>query len=239
MVVRDVRRGESGRYSKIGYSMAGPHAVEALRVALRSDQTKTRLSAAQTLGTMGSDAAVRRTRAHRCRTARPEQACEDRRSRKPRTDRPRASQAVEPLLELLRHEEDLQVILTVIEALGRIGPGARAAIPALAAMVKEPRHHAWNFAAVALCRIGPEGRAEASAAIPALIESLTKDQNAGVRRTAATFLAEMGPGARQAIPALTAATQDPAQEVRRAAVETLKVLNGTMVETGPGEPKAP
>jgi HEAT repeat protein len=236
MVIRDVRRGESGRYSKQGYVIAGPRAIEALREALKSQQVKTRLSASETLSTLGRDA----------EGAVPEliDAALHDQDRNVRISAigaigligPGASQAVEPLLDLLRHKEDPHIILVVVEALGRIGPGARTGIPALAAMLKEPRHFAWNFAAVALCRIDPEGCAEASVAIPALIENLTKDQDPGGRRTAATFLAEMGPGARQAIPALRAATQDPAPEVRRAAVETLKVLDSAAGETGPGEP---
>ena len=227
MVIRDVRRGESGRYSRQGYLMAGPRAVEALREALKNDQTKIRQSAAETLMSLGSDAEV-------VLPALIDAALHDQ-DRDVRVYAlaslgqigPGASQAVEPLLDLLRHEQDPHIILSAIRALGQIGPGARAAIPLLTPMLKEPRHNAWMFAAQALGRIGPEAREEALIAIPALIECLKTDQHPAGRRTAATFLAEMGPAARQAVPALKAATQDPAQEVRRAAVETLKVLNGT------------
>ena len=145
IVIRDVKRGEAGRYSKQGYERAGPRAVDALREALRKGQRKTRLAAAQTLGVIGSAAepAV---------LALIDTALHDQ-SRDVRIYAigslgeigPGAFQAVEPLLGLLRHDEDPHIILATIEALGRIGPGARSGIPALAAMLKEPRHFAWNF----------------------------------------------------------------------------------------------
>ena len=86
-----------------------------------------------------------------------------------------AGEAVEPLIELVRHEPDLQVILVAIEALGRIGPAARPAIPVLASIAKNPQHWARVWAALALWRIGSEGRTEASVVVPTLINQLATE----------------------------------------------------------------
>src|SRR5207249_4425666 len=55
-VLRDVKRGQSTRYSAEGFSRVGPRSVQALRDALKSDQNKTRLAAVQSLGVIGQDA---------------------------------------------------------------------------------------------------------------------------------------------------------------------------------------
>ena len=55
------------------------------------------------------------------------------------------------------------------------------------------------------------------AAVPALIEALG-DEDAGVRRHAASLLGKIGPGAEAAVPALIAALKDEDGEVRLGAM---------------------
>jgi hypothetical protein len=95
----------------------------------------------------------------------------------------------------------------------------------------------WDFglmtAAHALCRIGPEGRPAAAIVIPALIERLETAQRPHLRASAAEILADMGPAAGQAIPALRAAMGDREAEVRRAAQAALNALRAERPESGP------
>jgi hypothetical protein len=175
-VLSDVKRGNSTRYSPEAYSGIGPRSVQALRDALRSNQKTTRLAAVQTLGNIGHDgiAAI----SDLARPAIPdviEAALHDQ-DHEVRIFAavtlgeigPGAEAAVEPFVELLQkvpYEEDPQMICVVVDALGLIGPRARPALPVLTSMAENPRHLARAFAARAIYRIGPEGRAAASAVV--------------------------------------------------------------------------
>lgn len=111
---------------------------------------------------------------------------------------PPAKEAVPVLIELLT--DDYVVRSFVAEALGNIGPDAAAAIPRLMEAMKEREGRTgeaedarWR-ANNALARIG-------LAAVPALIEAL-EDNNFYVRQRAAFALHDIGPGAKEAVPAL-------------------------------------
>ncbi len=81
------------------------------------------------------------------------------------------------------------------------------------------------FAARALCRIGPEGRAEALVVVPALITQLATGKTPRDRAWAAEVINAIGPPAAEAIPALEAAAYGNDQDVRgaaRAALEAVK-----------------
>jgi HEAT repeat protein len=200
--------------------------MRALREAIRSDTLKTRLAAVQVLGTIGPDA----------KAAVPDLAEVARRD----PDRDvrvfaasslgqigsDAEGAIEPLIELIRHETDLQVILVAIEALGRIGPSARPAIPVLSSIAKAPAHSGRVDAALALWRIGSEGRSEASVIVPTLVNQLATDPSPKSRVFAARVLAELAPIAGAAAPALRSAKQDPDPSVRRSARDTLAAIEG-------------
>jgi HEAT repeat protein len=127
-----------------------------------------------------------------------------------------------------------------LNALGRIGPAAGAAAPALAAhagdpAVREVLVRLGEGAAPALGqaltdRKDPNRRnvlpvlgemgAKAKAAVPALGASL-KDDDEEVRRLAAEALGRIGPDAKEAVPALREALKDKSETVRRQAAETL------------------
>ncbi len=242
-VVRDVKRG-TRRASPEGFWAAGPASVRALRETVRNGQKKTRLAAVQTLGDIGHDG-----RAAVSDLAKPaipdliDAALHDQ-DREVRIYAvvslgqmgPAAGAAVEPLIELLHkvhYEEDPQMICVILDALGLIGPRARPALPVLASMAKNPQHGARAFAARAMYRIGPEGRAEASLVVPALIKELATGKSPRERVSAAIFLADMASVAEEAIPALLTAGQDQDQEVRRAVAAALEAVKGARREIDP------
>jgi HEAT repeat protein len=225
VILRDVSRGQSTKYTAQGLAIGGPGVVRALRTNLKSDQAAYRLDAARSLGVIGPEA----------KAAVPDliDALHDQ-------DRdvttaviftlgeigPEAATAVEPLRGMIDYGSKPGVTCMAIEALGRIGPGARRAFPELAAMVRKPHEGAWLFAAKALCQMGPEGRAEAAVALSAVIQVLATDKWAPNRRYAAEVLAEMGSAARQAVSQLETASEDGDAQVRHAAREALKVIKG-------------
>jgi HEAT repeat protein len=64
-----------------------------------------------------------------------------------------------------------------------------------------------------------------AAAVPALIEVLTHDEN-DLRGAAAKALAKLGPEAREAIPALTSAAQEEDAWVSTTAAYALRMIEG-------------
>jgi HEAT repeat protein len=86
--------------------------------------------------------------------------------------------------------------------LGRIGPNAGPAVPALAEALQDESPRVRSNAALALFKIGSAARD----AVPALILAL-KDDVALVRMDAALALSRIGPDARGAVPALLEAMQ--------------------------------
>ncbi len=106
-------------------------------------------------------------------------------------------------------------------ALGKIGPDAKAAVPALIEALKDENSEMRRRVAVALGNIGPD----AKAAVPALIEAL-KDENKNVRDSAAVALGTLGPDAKAAVPVLIEALKDEGMVVRREAA-------GALGEIGP------
>ena len=99
------------------------------------------------------------------------------------------------------------------DALGAIGPEAKAAVPALAQALKDKDCDVRLYAAVALGKIG----SEAGVAVPALIEAL-KDEDLCVRMGAEKALGEIGP---TAMPALIEALKDEDLGVRTGAEKAL------------------
>lgn len=114
--------------------------------------------------------------------------------------------------------------------LGKMGPGAKAAVPGLAEAVVDRNLNVPYYAAEALKAVGPE----AKAAVPALIKALDtfpggapplegpQRYYADTRSVVAEALGAIGPGARQAVPALKKALADPDPSVRADAAEALK-----------------
>ena len=113
--------------------------------------------------------------------------------------------------------KDLNVATLTARGLGKIGPAAEAAIPALRDSVlvaEEPNHEAID----AMAKIGPP-------AIPALIEVLERGDSLA-RQTAAQALADMGEPARAALPALRKAANHSDISVSTAARKAIENLGG-------------
>jgi HEAT repeat protein len=241
-VIQDVQRGRS-RASPEGYAMAGPRALEALREAVRSGAQKTRLHAMQELGRIGQDP----TPAFR-ELARP--AVPDLIDALTDEDEEiriwaaislgqlgsNAASAVEPLIVAasLSYDDHPQLVVSAIQALGEIGPAARPALPILVPMVDDPENRSHIMAIHAFWRIGPKGQAEASIVVPKLLERLSSSKNSRERAWIAEILADIGPAAESAIPALATAGADPDPAVAGAARNALRSVRarGASDETG-------
>ena len=121
-------------------------------------------------------------------------------------------------LERMLRDSDPAVQTQGAFGLGRLGPQARSAVPALIEALKKDANVRQN-AARALGQIGPE----AKEAVPALIDALG-DSEWSVRRQAALALGQVGPDARPAVPALKKLGNDPDKLVRRASEEAIKKI---------------
>jgi HEAT repeat protein len=101
-----------------------------------------------------------------------------------------------PVLTMVLDDPDRVVCRGAVRALAAVGPAAHPAIPALARSLQASDMVLCRLAASALARIG-------IAAVPALLEALNgPDRYAGCE--AAWALAQLGPGAQSAVPALVA-----------------------------------
>jgi len=99
------------------------------------------------------------------------------------------------------------------EALGQLGPEARAAVPDLVRALADPEILVRRASARALGQIGPEARA----AVPDLVRALA-DKDSYVRLSAAEALRQIG---QAAVPDLVRALADEYSYVRRAAAVAL------------------
>jgi len=120
-----------------------------------------------------------------------------------------------------------------VNAVGKMGPEAREAIPLLVETIRQTRNRdkklllACNYALLAM---GKE-------IVPAMI-TLLKDDVWEMRRGAAWILGKLGPEAKDAVPALTEALNDSNPEVRTRAAAALKKIKGGNAESvnpNPGE----
>lgn len=158
----------------------------------------------------------------------------------------KAAEAVPALTQLLA-DRSAGVRAHAAHALGAIGAASKPAAPALAAMLKDDDVTARRQAVKALTQIRPGPQvmiplfvkvledsdpavrmrilhavSEAGpAAVPGLIEGLKNDKAA---YWACLVLREIGPAAKDAVPALAAKLKDPEVEIRREAALTLGAL---------------
>jgi HEAT repeat protein len=104
--------------------------------------------------------------------------------------RPKDARAVEALAVVVREDAAIEARLQAAAALGAIGPPATAAVPALAAALKDREPDLRAAAADALGQIGPD----AKDAVPGLVDRL-KDEEEAVRRAAGEALKKIDPQA--------------------------------------------
>ena len=108
-------------------------------------------------------------------------------------------------------------------ALGKIGPAARAAVPALRENLRRPDPIVRLASIRALLQIQPGEQRLAAVAAPMLLEALGSEYEL-VRAEAVTALGERSDFGKRAIPQLKKLLQDPSPLVRDRAAEALKRL---------------
>lgn len=130
-----------------------------------------------------------------------------------------AGSAAPALVKALKEDRDLYVRRFAAQALGEIGADPAVAGPALTEAARSNRREIADAALTSLGKLGP-------GAVPALVEVLKKrevrggkpkgksrepvhDASATLRAKAAQALGNLGPDAREAVPALIEALQDP------------------------------
>ena len=106
-----------------------------------------------------------------------------------------------------------------VEALGRMGPGAKGAMGHLIEQLADEQWHVRKAAATALSRMGPAPEQ----AIPSLIAALA-DEEWHVRKPAAEALAALGPESAPAVGALIEALGDEEWQVRSPAALALAAI---------------
>jgi hypothetical protein len=92
------------------------------------------------------------------------------------------------------------------KALGRLGPKAKDAVPALLGTYGDQRLTVWGAASASIRQIG-------AAAVPSLVDALQRTPNPNLRFVIIeSLLKEMGPAAKDAVPILVAALRVPPTE---------------------------
>jgi HEAT repeat protein len=124
-----------------------------------------------------------------------------------------------PSLAAALKDEEPAIRQAAADTLGQLGPVAREAVPALAGTLEDKTSSVALAAALALPRIDPT---RARDALPHLTDSLD-------HAAAADALADMGPDARAAVPALLAALKHREGAVRSAAVHALACIGSAAV----------
>lgn len=120
--------------------------------------------------------------------------------------------------ELVRglNPKDVEGLKRGIHRIGRIGPDAQAAAPALVQLLKHKDGFVKTHAALALARM----QASPPEAVQAVVDGL-KSTDPGIRSFAAAVLAEMGPQAADALSVLAESLKDRDGYVRLHAAEVL------------------
>lgn len=142
---------------------------------------------------------------------------------------PDARAAVAELVRTLADRERL-VAAASASALAAIGPDARAAVGPLAAALSAPDTMLRGTAARALGDIGPDA-AEAAGSLAA---ALATEKDADVVRALLDACGEIGPGAREAVPAVVGQLAAGAAETREAAAYALAAIGPVAAATAAG-----
>lgn len=139
------------------------------------------------------------------------------------TDRALMRRAVKELTPLLK-EHDKR--MNAAGSLWHMTPESEESAGALLSTLEDPQvdlpgnsHLRW-FLVQALGAVG----AKTEGVGPALVRRLREDEHWNVRRGATDALSQLGPTAREHVPALSAALSDPSEEVRSSVVEALARL---------------
>jgi HEAT repeat protein len=135
---------------------------------------------------------------------------------------PDSHSAVREILTLL-NDPAPEIREVACQTLGRIGPAAKDAVPALQKRARSRDQDERTDAAWALALIAPDPET-IRRAIPLVIEVLQSPAPASLRADAAMALGTFGKQSPEAHKALEAALADPKEGVRRAAKKSLDLL---------------
>ncbi len=136
---------------------------------------------------------------------------------------PAAKDAIPALAEALK-DSDKRVRFHAAKALSEIGIDAKVVAAALIDSLNEPDLETRYYIIKSLSKIdlGPEHMS----AVPGLTQAL-KDENPKTLYYASKCLKSIGPGAKDALPALRAVTSNGDQDAREAATSALKRISRT------------
>lgn len=134
-----------------------------------------------------------------------------------------AKSAAPALVELLK-DEDAQVRRQGVHAIMAIRPGPKVTVPLAVELLEDGDAGVRLRVLNAISEAGP-------AALPSLIEALSNKKAA---YWACLVLRDMGPAAKDAVPALTKLLDDPRPEIRREAILALAAMEG---DSEPAVPK--
>jgi HEAT repeat protein len=131
---------------------------------------------------------------------------------------PQESARVVPALVKALKDKDADVREWAAWSLGELGKVAKGSIPALIEALRDENAFVQVNAAESLWRI-----ARHKDSLPTLIRALRHEKD-GVVRRAAYALAEMGPEAKAAVPALRRALKNASQDTRSVIAKSLKKI---------------
>jgi HEAT repeat protein len=136
-----------------------------------------------------------------------------------------AAKGAVPALSAALQKEKCPNAHAIIYALGKIGPSSASAEPLLQKALGSKDSSLAVVAAWAITQIEPRSAQTAAKVVPVLVTGLS-DSLPESRKAAAEALGDLGPLARQALPALQKATKDDAKSVREAAEKALQSVSG-------------
>jgi HEAT repeat protein len=119
------------------------------------------------------------------------------------------------------HNEDETVRDVAAELVGRLGPVAADSLPALLKAMHDQDPLVRQEAMKAVGKVSPDS----DQAVRALVQILQQEGSVSDCKTATSVLAEMGPRARSAVPALVAGLRDNRPDARASAAKALKVID--------------
>ena len=127
----------------------------------------------------------------------------------------------------LQTSKDAKVRINALQELGRLGQLqaklAAPAIPDIMKALKDGDPKVRSAAAITLGKIDPENKKEA---VDALIGVLKNDKALAVREAAAQGLGQMGPDAREAVPALREAAKSAGKKDSRIFQMAIREIQG-------------
>lgn len=207
----------------VGTGPADPEDVPALARALKHEDTRIRIEAAEDLGLIGPPAAAAVPALLELSQKDPDPLTRAEAAKAVALIDPRNETAI-PLLVATLADKAGNIRKRAAECLGDLGPGARSAVPDLLKSVKDADPRVSWAAIDALGQIGPD----AEAGVPILVEALKEGDNRGA---AVDALGQIGRRARTAIPALEKVLKGEVT-VRWAAAAALVRIGGPGVKAG-------